>query len=75
MNKILQDFARSWLIEHLGQCTEPQRDLFVRMYGHWMGPAVTIDKLVSVMPVDKPDWAMEQVDRTLKKLAATKAAQ
>lgn len=70
MNHILQQFARSWLVEHLAQCTQPQRDLFVRMYGHWMGPVVTIDKVVNAMHVDKLDLAMEQVERTLNKSRA-----
>lgn len=70
MNQILQNFARSWLTEHLAQCTDGQRDVFVRMYGPQICPPnASIEKVVQVMRIDQLDWAMEQVQRTLEKSA------
>lgn len=65
MNKILSTFARSWLKAHLAKCTEAQRGTFIAMYGHWMGTAVSIEKVVDQMAVEKIDNAMKQVERTL----------
>jgi hypothetical protein len=66
MNKILSAHARGWLKANLAQCTEPQIDIFRRMYSH-----KDLDKapseVVDLMPDDKLDWAMSQVASTLDK--------
>jgi len=70
MNKQLQDFARKTLKEELALCTEDQQRRFKQMYA---GPAtgmnlgVDINMVVDDMDVDKLDWAMEQVKKTLDK--------
>lgn len=55
LNKIKQ-FRRQTLSELLDQCTEPQQDLFERMYG-----------AVSTIPESKIDWAIQQCERTIEK--------
>lgn len=55
LNKIDQ-FKRQTLRDLLDQCTEPQKNLFKRMYG-----------TVSTMDKSKIDWAIQQCERTIEK--------
>lgn len=68
MNNQLQEFARKTLIEGLKQCSEGQQNLFKRMYA--LGKlSLSIEDVVANMPADKLDWAMRQVENTLKNKA------
>jgi hypothetical protein len=66
MNEQLQNYARQQIKDGLRQCTEPQVNLFMRMYSHKKLDA-TIDEAVDAMSEDKLDTAMDQVSRTLAK--------
>ncbi len=66
MNEILEQFARQTLKDGLKKCTEEQVMVFKRMYSH-KNLEAPIDEVVDKMPVDKLDWAMMQVQATLKK--------
>lgn len=78
MNAQLQEFARKTLKEGLAQCTPAQQDLFKRMYVYRSprgGAAeeianaknTSVNEVVDKMPEGKLDWAMQQVEATLKK--------
>lgn len=64
MNQTLQNFAREELKAGLSLCTEAQQLLFKRMYSH-KELGKSIDEVVDLIPEDKLDWAMQQVERTL----------
>jgi len=64
MNKQLQEFARSELKSGLHMLSKKNQSFFKRMYSH-KNPNATIDTVVDSMPVDKLDWAMQQVQNTL----------
>jgi hypothetical protein len=66
MNNKLQKFARQELIEGLSKCTEKQRWIFNKMYSP-DNVDRNIDDVVSDIPEDRLDWAMQQVQRTLDK--------
>lgn len=65
MNKQLRVFAEATLKEGLAKCTEDQRLLFKKMYAHG-NLEMPIDKVVDNLPDEKIDWAMQQVEQTLK---------
>ena len=65
MNNQLQEFARSELKIGLSQCTDRQQLLFKQMYSH-DNLSTTIDDVVDKLPVEKLDWAMQQVEQTMK---------
>ncbi len=64
MNKELESFARERLIYSLNRCTYCSRYIFNRMYSpkNRFNP---IEDTVAKMSVNKLDWAMQQVKRTL----------
>lgn len=66
MNQMLQDFARNYLKDGLAKLSEENRRIFRLMYAN-ATPDAPIELVVSRMPVEKLDWAMEQVRRTLEK--------
>lgn len=66
MNDKLRDFAKQELKNGLSQCTTAEVLLFKRMYSH-KNLNANIGDVVDNMPDDKLSWAMDQVDRTLKK--------
>lgn len=66
MNQYLQDCARQFIKDGLAGSTDSNRLLFKRMYSHKDLDAA-VDDVVDSMPADKLDWAMLQVDRTVKK--------
>lgn len=69
MNHILQKFARDWLKEQLAKLPDSNVDIFKRMYSPF-AIAAPIDRVIDQMPADKLDWAMTQVENTLKKEVA-----
>jgi len=66
MNEQLQKFARNNLKEGLAKCTEGEQIKFKQMYGY-PNLEKPINDVVDSMPEDKLNWAMDQVERTLKK--------
>lgn len=68
MNKQLQAIARKSLKTGLKQLPENWQLLFKRMYSYKKLDA-DINDVVDAMPENKLDWAMEQVQRSLGKLA------
>lgn len=66
MNKTIETFARNKVKEGLIRCTEGQRGKFRRMYGHEK-PDCSLREIVDSMPVEKLDWALTQLENTLKK--------
>ncbi len=64
MNKQLQDYARRTLKEGLAQCSDKSQLLFKRMYS-FEDLEKSINDVVDMMEVEKLDWAMQQVQRTL----------
>lgn len=65
MNKILQEFAREQLKKSLHKCYPTQRRMFARMYSH-KNLFLSVDEMVDEMPADRLDWAITQVDNTVK---------
>ena len=65
MNNELQTFARDNLKKDLAQCTDEQQLFFKRMYSH-KNLKADINNIVDNMSEDKLDWAMQQIERTLK---------
>lgn len=65
MNIQLQTFARTELKHGLAQCTDKQVMLFKRMYSHG-NLNLSINEVVNNMPAEKLDWALQQVENTLK---------
>jgi len=66
MNDKLEQFAREDLKSGLAQCTEKEQHIFKRMYSH-KNLDLPINEVVDRMAMEKLDWAMQQVDRTLTK--------
>lgn len=75
MNSTLQEFARTKLIEGLSKLPEGWQNRFKLMYGRNGGKrsvedtqAMPIENVVAEMPEDKLDWAMQQVEKSLKRV-------
>jgi hypothetical protein len=66
MNKQIERFARRKLIEGLLKCSDKQQTFFKRMYSQDSMSLSVVD-VVANMSCDDLDWAMTQVDNTLKK--------
>jgi len=64
MNSNLEEYARTTLKENLGKCTEKQQAFFKRMYS-FANQDLSINVVVDRMPVEKLDWAMQQVQSTI----------
>ncbi len=65
MNEALQSYARQQLIDGLKRCTEGQVKIFKRIYA-FKNLDWSIEEVVEAMSEEKLDWAMQQVERTLK---------
>ena len=65
LNNQLEEFARTKLKEGLAQCTDDQQHLFKQMYA-FENLDCPINEAVDNMSAEKLDWAMQQVERTLK---------
>lgn len=66
MNNQLQKYARDTLKDGLSKCTDAQRHLFKLLYGD-KDTKIHINEVVDQIPEDRLDWAMRQVQRTLRK--------
>lgn len=71
MNKYLEEKGRAYLKEALAECTQGQQLMFKRMYAKG-DLSLEINEVVDKMDVNKIDWAMQQVDRTLNKFKQKK---
>ena len=67
MNPQLQTFARQTLKDGLAQLPDGWQWIFKLMYSH-NNPNLPINKVVDRMPEGKLDWAMQQVENSIKKL-------
>jgi hypothetical protein len=67
MNEQLQRFAREELKRGLAQLPEGWQNTFKRMYAHGK-PDMGINEVIDAMPANKLDWAMQQVESSLKKI-------
>ena len=75
MNNKLQDYAREQLKLGLAQLPGTWHRKFKLMYGRDNGKrsveqvvALQINDVVDIMPEDKLDWAMEQVENSIQKM-------
>lgn len=66
MNNILETYARDWLRNNMPRLTDEQRLIFKRMYSH-SDLSADMEKVIEAMPKEKLDWAMMQVENTLRK--------
>jgi len=67
MNNQIQDFARQSIKDGLVQLPQEQQMMFKQMYSH-NNLKADINTVIINIPEDKLDWAMQQVERSLKKL-------
>jgi len=68
MNAQLQAYARQTIKDGLAKLPEGHQLLFKRMYSPGKLD-LPIDEVVDNMPEDRLDWAMQQVENSLKKQA------
>ena len=75
MNQSVIDFMRSEIKQGLKQLPEDWQLLFKRMYSYPNGNLSVlpdlekpIDKVVDDMPVEKLDWALSQVQKSIAKI-------
>lgn len=68
MNDQLQQFARETLKAGLRQLPDAWQLTFKRMYSH-KDLDKPIEAVVDAMPFEKLDWAMQQVQGSIDKLA------
>ena len=66
MNNELQVFARQQLKDGLSKLPESNHMIFKLMYSP-NNLDIDINEVVDIMPEDKLDWAMQQVQRTINK--------
>lgn len=67
MNDKLQEFARGELKAGLSMLPDSNHMIFKRMYSPNNLDA-DINDVVDIMPEDRLDWAMRQVENSIKKL-------
>ena len=65
-NETIKNIAKELLKKLLSECTDNQQLMFKRMYSH-KNLELTINEAVEQMEDDKIDWAMTQVEQTIKK--------
>lgn len=65
MNTALQTFARTMLKTGLAECSKDQQEMFKRIYADDLD--LHIDVVVDRMPENKLDWAMQQIENTIRK--------
>lgn len=73
MNNILREYAKQWLNEHLSLLPTPNVEIFHKMYGRLDGERSVEDavdmftsSIIDEMSDEKLDWAMVQVDNSIK---------
>lgn len=71
MNKQLEDYARQKIKEGLSKLSEGHQTIFKRMYSH-ENSRLSINEVVDNMQKEKLDWALTQVQNSLKKLQREK---
>ena len=64
MNKRLSEFAKACIKEDLAKCTEPQQNMFKRIYG---ALDMEMDYIVDTIPDDELNLVMNLIERTLRK--------
>ena len=69
MNEKLQQFARSELKKGLAQLPLGWQQKFCLLYANKHAP---VDEVVDNLPESKLDWAMQQVENSLRKLSREK---
>lgn len=65
MNKQLAEFARSTIKDGLRQLPDKSVVIFKRMYAKG-NMSLDIETVVDQMPDEKLDWAMQQIENTLR---------
>ncbi len=65
MNEQIQVFSRNWLKINLKKCSNKEQKLFKRMYSH-EDIEKDIEKVIDDIKPESLEWAMAQVQRTLK---------
>lgn len=80
MNDTLQKFARQQLLEGLAKLPDGHQRTFKLMYARNGGKTsvedaekTPIEQVVENVPEENLDWAMQQVERSLLKIANTTA--
>ena len=68
MNKTISDLARKQILEGLLRLPEGHQDLFRRMYRWDLPEDATLQKIVGMLPSEKLDWALSQVEYSHAKL-------
>jgi hypothetical protein len=73
MNDTIEKFTRQEILEKLQTLPESYQRMFLRMYNYSVSsesnnPADYISETVSKLPVDKLDWALTQIENSIKKL-------
>ena len=75
MNKTLEASARNYLRTELSRLAASQQMIFKLMYGrlnekrpYEAAKALSIETVVAEVPVDKLNWAMIQVENSVKKM-------
>ena len=66
MDKTVIEFYKTSIINGLSKCTRSQMDLFRRMYGYGMNVDCDIKDVVMNISQEKLDWALQQVNATIK---------
>lgn len=64
-NKTIIDFTRNQIKQSIQSCTEGQQMLFKRMYAKNI--EMDINDVIDEMDVTKLEWALTQIENTLKK--------
>lgn len=67
MNNTVSEFTRQQIKDGLNQLPESWQMMFKRMYSH-NNLDLDIDEVVDNMPDEKLDWALSQVENSLKKI-------
>ena len=81
MNHILEKFAREYIITNIALLPEGHQKRFKQLYGRTAGLKsgvrsmeetleTPIEDIIDTMPTEKLDWAMIQIENSLKKLGA-----
>jgi hypothetical protein len=67
VNKNIEEFCRNFLKKNIVKCSEGQVLMFKRMYSN-NNLDLDINIVIDKMPIDKLDWAMQQIERTITNL-------
>lgn len=68
LKKETEKIAREFLKIQLEKITPGQLNLFKRMYSQHDDRSRSIEEIVDNMPAEKLDWAIIQIDNTMKKI-------